>query len=695
MDASELIPILDKLINGLEKLTDQRGVPSAEKEHARKNIINTDIGELKEKSNTLSSDEKGKATDLFTLFSQIYTDYKKKQKIDEKPTTLIGNMNKNASTAKESSSANLKEEKGGLINSIMKLLIPAALGFAAVIGGVASVIMGFFKSGPMGDVMVAIGKVGIIGGLKLIARSFLKKLAMPLLRRLPFIGGIISFFDAYTEFSAGNIGKGLLKLVSGFANFVPVVGPFLSIGVDLLTAFLDSKGTFSEDGALGNKNIMGTIKGWGASIGKFVMDNAINMPILGTVKRMGMAYDAFTSGKWGEGFKQLGIGIISVGGGGGFMENGINYIMSFFDGEPVRDESGKIKTGGFKATIKGWINSMGSWISEHALNLPIIGMTTRMGMAYEAFSSSKWGEGFKQLGIGLLSILGGGEYIQKGVEYMWSLFDGEPVKDESGAIQTGGFTATIKGWINSIGAWISERADRLPIIGGIKRFGNVYNAFSSGDWSGGLKELSLALATFVGGGPLADGVNMLLDMASGTTETPIIGKKISWIDGVKNFIKDKLKVLPYWIRKGLSFLGFDTGSTDEDDNTQTQQPSAFGSMLGMAGKAIGSVFSSDEQPQPAPPQPAPEIPKVESALSSQFERMLVLEKTQVQLLTTLVNIGESTYKLWSKMGNNMGGGSSSSPVMVNVPTNSGTTPSSTIAFYDNRSDYATSPYTLA
>jgi hypothetical protein len=524
--------------------------------------------------------------------------------------------------------------------------------------------------------------VGLIAGLKMIAKTFLKTLAMPVLKRMPFIGGIISFYFAYKEFSAGNIGKGLLQLISGFANFVPVVGPFLSIGVDLLTAFLDSKGAFGEEGALGNKNLMSTIKGWGSSIGKFIMDNALNMPILGTVKRMGMAYDAFTTGKWGEGFKQLGLGLLSIGGGGQFIENGINYIVSLFDGEPVKDESGNIQTGGFTATIKSWINSMGVWISQHALNLPIIGMTTRMGMAYEAFSSSKWGEGFKQLGIGILSILGGGEYIEKGVEYMLSLFDGEPVKDQSGAIQTGGFTSTIKGWINSIGAWISERADQLPIIGGIKRFGNVYNAFSSGDWSGGFKELSLALAAFVGGGPLADGVNMLLDMVSGSAETPVVGKKVNWVDGVKQFIKGKLNKLPYILRKSLSFLGVDVDTTEGEDNSQVTTNNS--QQVEKTESAAAAVAASIPET----------IAKVESTMSPQFERMLELEKTQVQLLTTLVNIGESTYRVLSKMGGQAGGGGSAPPMVFSTSSNSNAS-SSSMSFYGNRDDYAASPYALA
>jgi hypothetical protein len=691
MDTAELIPVLDKLINGLEKLTDQKGVPSAEKENAKKNIINTDIGELKKKSNSLTSSEKERARDLFTIFSQVYTDYKKKQKVDEKPQTLLGDTKNKITPSEKSTEKPEKEEKCGLIGSILKFLIPAVLGFGAVIAGVTSIIMGFFKSGPMGNVMEAIGKVGLIAGLKMIAKTFLKTLAMPVLKRMPFIGGIISFYFAYKEFSAGNIGKGLLQLISGFANFVPVVGPFLSIGVDLLTAFLDSKGAFGEEGALGSKNLMSTIKGWGASIGKFIMDNALNMPILGTVKRMGMAYDAFTSGKWGEGFKQLGIGLISIGGGGQFLENGINYIVSLFDGEPVKDESGNIQTGGFTATIKGWINSMGVWISQNALNLPIIGTTTRFGMAYEAFSGGKWGEGFKQIGIGLLSILGGGEYIEKGVEYMWSLFDGEPVKDESGAIQTGGFTATIKGWINSIGSWISERADRLPIIGGIKRFGNVYNAFSSGDWSGGFKELSLALAAFVGGGPLADGVGMLLDMASGNTETPVLGKKVNWIDGVKQFIKGKLSKLPYILRKSLSFLGVDVDAKDEEDNTQAT-PDA--SQTGNASNSNNSQTAGNTGASGAnvvPPTPDTMV-KVESAISPQFERMLELEKTQVQLLTTLVNIGESTYRVLSKMGGQSGGGVSAPPMIISTGGNPAPSPS--MSFYGNRDDYAASPYAM-
>ncbi len=67
------------------------------------------------------------------------------------------------------------------------------------------------------------------GGLKVIAK------------RIPLVGTLISFKDAYDRFKNGDILGGLISVGSGIATIFPGIGTAISIGLDVLNAILDSK----------------------------------------------------------------------------------------------------------------------------------------------------------------------------------------------------------------------------------------------------------------------------------------------------------------------------------------------------------------------------------------------------------------------------------------------------------------------
>lgn len=73
------------------------------------------------------------------------------------------------------------------------------------------------------------------------ALGYFAKFGKPFFKRLPLIGTLLSFGSAWDRFKENNIVGGLLDVVSGVASLVPGVGTAISIGVDILNSFLDSK----------------------------------------------------------------------------------------------------------------------------------------------------------------------------------------------------------------------------------------------------------------------------------------------------------------------------------------------------------------------------------------------------------------------------------------------------------------------
>ena len=451
MELDDIIISIGRILNNLEKIQEEKGVPNRNSSLIDKNITNSSLGKKKE-TGSISSNEKKKLIEVFNLFNDSFFKYQQKQKPDDKQSTLISNIQKEqrpASEKKEKSSS-----KGGVLSSLADLLLPL-IGGVALIGASIPIIIGslFEKVGLAKDAMKVLGKVGLIGGLKILAKTFLKKFSLVALKRIPYLGGLIGLAFAYQEFKAGRIIPGMLELVSGLSNFVPIVGPVLSIGVDILKGFLEAKGSFKEGGSLSNANAWTTIKEWFAKAGDWISENAMNLPILGTFKRLAMSWDAFQSGNWGEGFKQFGIGMLSLLGGSDWVEKGVNWMLAFFSGESKGEEA-TLPQGGIMGTVKGWVGSIGKFIKDNSLYMPIIGGIQRFGMSWDSFKNGDWSEGFKQLGLGMFTFVGGGPLI-KGFEMMQDWFFGNQQEDEKSLSPDGS-------WKNRLKNWIKGKLNKLP-----------------------------------------------------------------------------------------------------------------------------------------------------------------------------------------------------------------------------------------
>ena len=85
---------------------------------------------------------------------------------------------------------------------------------------------------------------GVAGGLlaKLLPKIFLVGKAV--FKRIPIIGSLFSFYEAYKHFQKGGIDSiifGLLDVVAGIAYMVPGIGTAIGLGVDVLSYFLQNK----------------------------------------------------------------------------------------------------------------------------------------------------------------------------------------------------------------------------------------------------------------------------------------------------------------------------------------------------------------------------------------------------------------------------------------------------------------------
>ena len=126
---------------------------------------------------------------------------------------------------KENAEKEVPKTKMGLLSLLGGLL---GAGAVAVIGKVFGAGAG---AGVAGGLLAKIGPL-IFKPLKLVAK------------RLPIIGSLFSFYEAYQHFKAGgvdNIILGLLDVAAGIAYAIPGFGTIIGLGIDVLSYFINER----------------------------------------------------------------------------------------------------------------------------------------------------------------------------------------------------------------------------------------------------------------------------------------------------------------------------------------------------------------------------------------------------------------------------------------------------------------------
>ena len=281
---------------------------------------------------------------------------------------------------------------------IKKLIGPALL----VLGGIAALVTGLMSDGPLKGLLNILSKGGIIGGVKLfqtlaakqignftglfakimpknlfgsviktakgflsgIAKFLLKpfakiagkggekglfgtigklfgKFLKPVLKRIPGIGSLISWGFAISRFKSGDLVGGLIDVASGIATLFPGIGTGISIGLDILNAFLDTKKDPDEVKPAGS----------GFQLGEFfgkIKDKIMNNFPIKNLMQFWSGAGKVVSGNFKEGFTQMAYAIP-------FMKPLSEFIFSTV--QESKDEDGNFSFKSFFGNIKDKIFS--------------------------------------------------------------------------------------------------------------------------------------------------------------------------------------------------------------------------------------------------------------------------------------------------------------------------------------------------
>jgi hypothetical protein len=625
--------LLSKLLGMLDTIIAEKGVPKDGENIVDKNIAETPP-ENKVNPN-LTSPEKRRLTETFNLFNKLFFEYKAKVEGDKKPTALISQINKEQ---KKSINPEFKKEKSGS-GSLLSLLVG---GVALVAASIPMLLGGIFdKFGSFSKAAETLGKIGLFGGLKMLAKTVLKFFAKPLLKRLPIIGSLIEFYDAYQSFKAGKPAKGILEIVAGIVGFVPGLGPILQIGVDILTSILDAQGAFDEGGSLSAQNAWPTIKKWGSNIGNWIWDKALYIPVLGTVKRFGMAYDSFKGGDYGEGIKQILWGLLSLGPIGGLM-TGYSVLSSFLSGS--LEQAPKEIT-----ENSSWSDKMVEWIRG---KLKVLPWWIKKPLAwFGLIPDSMVGDvpsSFSDVGD---SVKKGFESTKEFVGGIWDDVKG-PMKDSVDTVKSFAVDTWEKTKEVSSNAWnyVSEEAPKL--------------------WDG------------------------IKNTASKAWDAQMNLNSMMW-DGIKSMGYKAKGLIDGWVPKIVEVISNITKSAMD----------TLSNIAATIGNWITGLFSSDEKKKLQEVSITPDKQQMFSKENQEsIDRLVkndehqtnwlkILNDTsylQVRLLEAMVNIGNDTVRELKRMSGNTSGGSGSTYIMSSPQQQS--TP--LVPVGDNRNGYFSSNYSL-
>lgn len=673
-----IVPLLEELLGLLQTFNETKGVPEGGS-LSEKNILQTGNADPNKKGkSSLSSDEQKRTMSIATIFAKTFFEMQKKFKSEDTALkTSVQKITPNANKIAGGKSDRAEmPKKGSLLGGLLMLL-----------GGAGALIMGLLTDGPFKGALKMLSKIGISGGIKMlvngakgligmftkfvsapfkivekmlgggakgIIETFKKFVSAPfktaknflgkgflgkilkvfkpfakILKKIPIIGNIISIGFAISRFmNNDNVGGviDVLSALTGLLNLIPggtFIAVPLSIGLDMLNAWLDSKTEGAE-----NKNTakMDILKDMAKSIGKWIWDNALWLPVIGGFKRWGMAYDAFNNGDIMEGLKQFGLGILSFGGMGPIIM-GIETLMGFF-GDKEEKKDLKPST--------SWFGKIKEWVQNKLKKLPsfLRKPLEWFGIIDDSSESEPNMESSQKIDIG-----------QKIVEWFSGLWGKiTPMLENIGE--------WFSGLWGKISTWASGLWEKMtPMLENI------------GKWFSGLWE---KIKEFLGSDFVTGIIENVKNIA--TSVMSVITNIFDTLKNVINTVIDTIK----------SFSIFGGGEDDE--------------LLGRAKKmGWSSVEEYKNSGWVANPNNS-SVEVVNEQPKKHIDDLLLIGKEQISILSDIRRIGMETLKV---MSSNTGGGSSNPIFISNSGGSSNNKAPSQISLNTSRGDYSSSPYAFA
>lgn len=121
-----------------------------------------------------------------------------------------------------------------------------------------------------------------------------------ILKGIPILGSLISFYFAYDRFQQGETIQGIVELVAGVASLIPGVGIPLSIGLSALNAFIDYK-----VGDLPQDQQQAAAAGIIGNIGSKIYDMLKDIPFVGGLLKFGLGIYELASGNYDKALEYL------------------------------------------------------------------------------------------------------------------------------------------------------------------------------------------------------------------------------------------------------------------------------------------------------------------------------------------------------------------------------------------------------
>lgn len=333
----------------------------------------------------------------------------------------------------------------GLIDSIGVPLLALAGGVTALLAS-ANIDFGTFEG-----LANAIGKGGLQAGLKMFTKAF-GKLAGPMLRKIPVVGALVSFYYASERFKKGDTIGMAIDVASGIANLLnlvmPGIGSMLSIGLDMLNAYLDYKTSDAEDPQAAKTDLLKEMakKTWEA-----VEPYIRYIPVIGSIWLGKDAYDAFKGGDVANGLIYAIRAIMNLAPGLGTVANiGLGFVQGLMD--PNRKEENLITEG-----LDGLIDQFGPMFKEYLepfiRDIPIIGGFFHAADMIKDFKKGNWGTGFMSLLQTVAAFVPGfGLLLTPALSFIRGMFD----KSYKGKSALGDAGASAMDWMSELAESVKD-----------------------------------------------------------------------------------------------------------------------------------------------------------------------------------------------------------------------------------------------
>jgi hypothetical protein len=563
--------LISMFLERVKSLPGEKGVPDNRNKLFQGNVI-PQKEYKKNLTSTLTSTEKLRAYNTFTILAQALYDFNQSKKVDTKQGTIVRESAEIIKATKTTDAIkSVSKELGGLASLIAATIITSTLIYKTL-GPIAASISKFIVKIPLilkelfgtaASDRSKLQKGTISAGSKAVEAAKTASKTPKIAR----IGEVSSVIDVEVEVldagrkstfdSAKFFGKEGKKAV----RTAVVVGKetWIQKTLNSLKGLINPKliiESFKTSEA-GSKIIplVGTLKagtfgkmleGIGKFIGAGLKRVFKYIPIIGSVMSFTYAYHRYTEGKYFTALLELLSGILTLSGFplASLAIDGVILLSDFLSDESKTTSTKSTVIHGAKLGGKALSKMLGkisSKIGEKLLKVlkwvPFVGGVVGLALSYMRFKEGDWIGGILEL-ISAIADLAGPATAGVGTGISWVL-DGVLIlydilktdKSDSGASKetsnesSKGFSLSgmLSSIANTVGVKLLRVLKYIPFIGGLASLVLAYTRFKEGDWAAGILELVSGFSKFIGvGAPigwLIDGALMLYDLFKSDEKT--------------------------------------------------------------------------------------------------------------------------------------------------------------------------------